>query len=256
MHTPLFAFLHTQALVRAVKRHGVARRVIARHGHLGTGVTPGDQPLRVHARAADRTVAHEPFSDVPVDLLAQPVARRHEPGLLAFFLWQHQPAGGRRPRQVVRLRLRDAPAEFLERGLHFAGEARPDRFLQFLVPLPHDLVHPRGRHARALKLGKGFSRVHRIELFFIPDQHHARDPQYARDAQQVPRLHGGGERRLVHHKDRFGERLTHVPGALFRQPSLGHAGVAGQEPLQGFALHPRVPSVLAAEADGASPIIR
>ena len=84
--------------------------------------------------------------------------------------------------------------------------------------------------------GEGFSRIDRVELFRVADQHDARDADLVRDAQKVAGLHGRGERALVDHQDGLGEGRPHLPGALLREPAFGHARVAREEHLQCLAL--------------------
>ena len=149
-------------------------------------------------------------------------------------------------------------SELLEGARDIALEARLDGFLQGGIALAHDLVHRGGLHPRGLELGEGLAGVDGVELFGIPDENDPGDAHRAGDAQQVPCLHGGRQRALVDHQDGFREGGAHLLCALLREPSLGHAGVAGEEPLQGLGLDSRLrkPSVCTAEADGARPTMR
>ena len=72
-------------LVGPVERHHVALPVVRRQRLLGVRVAARHQPLGVHGRAVDGTIAHQAFADDGVDLLAQRMARGHQPGVHARF---------------------------------------------------------------------------------------------------------------------------------------------------------------------------
>ena len=203
----------------------------------------------------DAALAGETLADMAVDLLAESVTRRHDPGVLALLRGEPEPSGGDRAGDVVRLHLGDVAAELFEGAADVALEARLDGFLQLRIALAHDLVHGRGLHAGGLELCEGLAGIDGVELFCIAHQHHARDAHLVGDAQQVASLHGRGERTLVDHQDGLREGRAHLLRALACEPALGDAGVAREEALQGFALDPGfgAASVFTAEAEGASP---
>ena len=136
--------------------------------------------------------------------------------------------------EVVRFDGHDVRSEFLERFFDIAREACLDGCLQVRVLLAHDPVHGRGFHARVLQLHERLAGIDRVQLLAVADEHHPRQTQFPRDAEQVSCLDGGGERAFVHHEHRFGERSAHVFPALAGEAAFGDAGVADQEPLQGF----------------------
>ena len=171
-----------------------------------------------------------------VDRLAQRVARRHDPGVLAFLRRQLQPSRGDRAGDVVGFDLGDVRPKLLEGASDIALEARLDRFLQRRIALAHDLVHGRGLEPRALELGERLAGIHGIELLRVADQHDARDADFVRDAQQVPGLRGRGERALVDHQDGLREGRPHLAGALLGEPARRDTGIAREEQLQGLAL--------------------
>ena len=147
-----------------------------------------------------------------------------------------EPARGNRAGDIVRLHFRDIAPELLEGALDVPLQARLDRFLQRRIALAHDLVHRRGLHAGGLELGERLARVHRVELLRVAHQHHARDAELVGYAQEIARLHGGGERAFVDHQDGLREDGAHFLRALLREPALGNPGVAREEALQGFRL--------------------
>ena len=63
--------------------------------------------------------------------------------------------------------------------------------------------------------------VDRIELLGVAHQHHAGDAKLARDPQEVPRLHGRGERAFVDHQHGLRECGAHLLRALACEPSRG-----------------------------------
>ena len=236
----LVALFDAEALVGAVERDHVAGPVVGRQRLLGTGVAARDQALGVDGRAADRAVADQPFPDDFVDPLAQRVARRHQPGVRAFFGRECEPARRRGAGEIVRLHLGDVVPELPEPARDVAREARLDRFLQGRIALAHDLVHHRGLHAGALKLREGLAGIDRVELLLVADEHHAGDAERIGDPEQVPGLDGGGERALVDDEGGLRERAAHLVGALPRHAPFGDARVAREEALQGLARDPRL----------------
>ena len=184
----------------------------------------------------DAALAGQALADMAVDLLAERVARRHDPGFLAGLVRKREPARGDGARDVVGLHLRDVAPELLEGLADLALEARHHGLFQGRITLAHDLVHHRGLHAGGLELGEGLAGVDGVELLGVADQHHAGDADLVRDSEQIAGLHGGSQRALVDHQDGLREGGAHLLRALPRQPSLGHAGVAGEEHLEGFGL--------------------
>ena len=183
-------------------------------------------------------VAHQALADDLVDTLAQRVARRHQPGIGAFFRREREPARGGGAREIVGFHLGDVGTELLERLADIAREARLDGGLQRRIALAHDLVHGRGLHALPLELREGFSGIDRVELLLVADQHHPGNAQRIGDPQEVAGLDGGGERALVDHERSLRERRSHLLLALACHASFGHAVVAHQKPLQGLAADP------------------
>ena len=87
-----------------------------------------------------------------------------------------------------------------------------------------------------MELCEGLAGIDRVELLLVADQHHARDAQGVRDAEQIPGLDGGGERAFVDHQHGLAERGAHPVLRAPGETALGDPCVAGQEPLQGLAL--------------------
>ena len=232
----LVALLDADPLVGTVERHHVAHRVVGGKSLLGVGVALRDQAFTLHDGAVDAALAGQALADMPVDLLAERVARRHDAGVLALLLGQPQPARGHGAGDIVGLHLGDIAAELVEGAMDLALEARHHRLLQRRIALAHDLVHHGGLHAGGLELGEGLAGVHGVELLGIADQHHARDTEFVGNPEQVAGLHGGSQRSLVDHQDGLCEGGAHLLRALLREPSLGDAGIAREEALEGLAL--------------------
>ena len=235
-HAAFVALRDTEAPVVPLESYHVAGCVVGGERLLRRGVPAGDQPVDFQGRPAERAVTGEAVPDMAVDAPAQCVARRHEAGVLAGIAREPEPARGGGAGEIVRLDLGDALAELLERAAHVSCEARAHGFLQLRVFLPEDFVHDGGLHARALELGEGLAGIDRVELLLVADQHHARDAQGVRDAEQIPGLDGGGERALVDYQHGFAEDGVHSAFRFPGEAALGDPGVACQEPLQGLAL--------------------
>ena len=116
---------HAQGLVSAVEDHRVTRFVVLAPGHLRMGQPPRDELPDLSGRSGDCAFGDEPVPDRFVDPVAKRPSRRDNPGRLALFGGQGEPAFGSFVADSVRFRLRNAVSELGERGLHFAREAGP-----------------------------------------------------------------------------------------------------------------------------------
>ena len=222
------------------------------------GVALRDQALGRHRGPVDAALAGETLADMAVDLLAQRMARRHDPGVLALLRGEFEPSGGDRAGDIVGFHLGDVAAELLEGLGDVALEARLDGFLQRRIALAHDLVHGRGPHARTLELGEGLAGIDSIELLRVADQHDARNADFVGDAQQVPCLDGRGKRALVDHQDRLRKRRPHLAShpCFVSRPSATPALRARNLCRVSLSMPASAASVFTAEAEGASPSMR
>ena len=216
---------HAEALVGPVEAHHVARRIVLGQRQLGSRIPERDQAFIGKRRPLDHTLAGQLLPDDAVDLDAQRMARRHQPGPLALLGRKLQPPRGRRAREIVRLHFRDIAPELLECRLDVAREARLDRRLQIGVALAHDLAHHRRLHARLLQLREWLAGIDRIEPFGVPHQHHAGHAKHLRDLEQVAGLDGRGKRAFIDHQCGLLEGRPQLAFALVGEPPLRNADV-------------------------------
>ena len=187
----------------------------------------------------DDPVPDQALANDGVDLLANLMARRHEPGVCARLGRERQPARGGGAARLSGFTSATLEPNFSK--ARFTSPARVAstaafrsgsrwRMISFMVAV----FMP-----AAWSCAKGFPGVDGVELFRVADENDPGQSQYARDPQEFAHLARGGQGALVHDESGLPVARAQVFLGASREAALCDVRVSREEALERLALDPR-----------------
>ena len=222
------------------EHHLVARLVGAEALFLRPAQMQVDEALDLEHRSVQHALFDEALAHHRGDVAALRVGRRHHERACALLRGQGQERARGTRGERLGLDLLEALAEVGERAGGPARERIAHRLAQHRVALADNLVHQRGRHARLLQQPEGRPGAHRLELAVITAEHRAGHPDRARQAREGAKRSGADHRRLVGNQHPAPTERARERAGRERRLAALDAGKAGEEPVDGPRLDPRL----------------